>query len=167
MLQTKKGNAAKGVTQEEWKDFMLALKAKLAAELAKPEQRAAWRKATGGTPEHCPPIFSFDNPTIHTDPDNMAELGIVDDVSRQVLPPYSPDLHRVIERVHARVCQRFQKWVNADTQSYCMEGYCQALEYVFWKSEKPSIISADLEKIHLLYEKVIELHGNRAPRPFC
>ncbi len=167
-LQKKGGKKkAKGVTIQEWQDFMQALQAKINEELAKPEKRAAWRAATGGFPEHCPPIFSFDNPKIHTDPEALAALGIVDGQNRLVLPPYSPDLHRAIERVHARICRTFQMWVNKDTKEYCMAGYCAYLERIFYSTEKPSITASDVDNIDKLYHKIIELKGNRAPRPFC
>lgn len=155
------------MTTKEWQDFMEALQARINEELAKPEKRAAWRAATGGFPEHCPPIFSFDNPKIHTDPVVLAALGIEEGKNRLVLPPYSPDLHRAIERVHGRICRTFQQWLNKDTKPYCMAGYCQYLERIFYSSEKPSITTADLDDIDKLYHKVIELKGNRAPRPFC
>ena len=44
-------------------------------------------------------------------------LGIVDWLSRLPLPARSPDLHRVVERAHARICGPFQALVMAKPQS--------------------------------------------------
>lgn len=175
-LQTKKGRAAKGVTAEEFKDFMKMLEARATRLLENKEFADRWEQRTGGTPAQCPPIYSFDNPTIHFDLAVLLELKMAvqderDKVhvtpKRLVLPPYSGDLHRCIERVHARICGKFQEWVNHTTDSYSMSAYCQKLQDIFYTTETHNITFKDIQTIDALYEKVIELAGAKAPRPFC
>ena len=147
------------------------------AYLEDPERRAAWEDATGGTPEQCPPIYSFDNPSIHKDnATHLRELGLVEadgetpTAAWLALPSYSPDLHRTIERTHARVCGEFQQWVDNESTSRSMEVYCTTLARLFYNTQKPSVISRCMNKhkasMHALYKKVIELKGGRAPAPF-
>lgn len=152
---------------------MEQLQGKVHARLADPEEAAKWKAATGGTPEECPPIYSFDNPSIHIkNPTYLAQLGLVEaDTGEPTatwlqLPPYSGDLHRTIERVHARVCGKFQRWVNVDSSARTMEFYCRTLVGLFL-TQTPEIISSCMASIHKLYQKVVELKGDKAPRPFC
>ena len=167
---------AKGPTAREWMDFMTQLQAKVQAELAKPEVAAAWKAATGGTPQQCPPIFSFDNPSIHkNDTDYLKELGLAAPESKKkpvptetwlVLPPYSGDLHRTIERVHARVCGRFQRWVDDDHTAYAMIAYCKVLKNIFEQTQTPDVISKCMKTLPKLYKHVVEVKGAKARRPF-
>ena len=167
---------AKGPTAQEWMDFMTKLQANVQAELAKPEVAAAWEAATGGTPQQCPPIFSFDNPNIHTASiANLKELGLAAPESRKtavateswlVLPPYSGDLHRTIERVHARVCGQFQRWVDDDRAVYTMKAYCQCLKGFFELTQTPEVISKCMKTLPKLYQHVLEVQGAKARRPF-
>jgi len=150
--------------------------------LAEPEHLAAWVAATGGTPEECPPIYSFDNPSIHLNNHAyLVELGLAKLSAPGApleptdawlpLPPYSGDLHRTIERVHARVCGQFQRWVNTSTTARTMEGYCTKLADIFNTTQTADVISACMGKKNAslpdLYRKVVELGGGKAPRPYC
>ena len=153
---------------------MAALQAEVQKRLTDPEVAAAWQAATGGTPEQCPPIYSFDNPSIHKNNKTyLAELGLAHPGSDKPtdtwlkLPPYSGDLHRTIERVHARVCGIFQRWLDDEFTEWSMEQYCHTLQGIFYKSQTPALIQGCMKNIHLLYSKVIELKGAKAPRPFC
>ena len=151
--------------------------------LAEDEWREKWKQATGGTPEKCPPIFSFDNPTIHLNNQTyLRELGLMAAGSEEAtgawlkLPPYSGDLHRTIERVHARVCQQFQRWMNDSTTERDMDFYCRALAGIFWRTQTPELIHACMWKkkaphgspdLWELYECVVDTDGAKAPRPWC
>jgi hypothetical protein len=176
-LQNKKQNkAAKGVTAEEFRDFMILLEGRTTALLQDPVLAARWNQRTGGTPAQSPPIYSFDNPRIHIDLAVLLQLGMAEmdrdgkvlvTAKRLVLPPYSGDLHRCIERLHARICGKFQDWVNKTTAAYSMFGYCQMLQHIFYTTETHDITYKDIQSIDALYQKVIELDGAKAPRPFC
>jgi hypothetical protein len=157
-------------------DFMNQLQANVQAELAKPEVAAAWEAATGGTPQQCPPIFSFDNPSIHVASiTNLKQLGLVPPDSKDAkvptdawlqLPPYSGDLHRTIERVHARVCGVFQRWIDDDSGDYTMLAYCKCLANYFKTTQTPAVISSCMQSLPELYAHVVELQGAKAHRPF-
>lgn len=157
-------------------DYMTTLQQTVHAELAKPEVAAAWEAATGGTPQQCPPIFSFDNPSIHkASLSNLKRLGLVapgatnGEVPTEAwlqLPPYSGDLHRTIERVHARLCGDFQRWVDDDRAEYTMKAYCKCLKSFFEKRQSPSVISACMQSLPALYKHVVELQGAKARPPF-
>jgi hypothetical protein len=159
------------VTAQEFKDYMQQLKGKVTAMLQQPKYRDLWIERTGGTPEQCPPIYSFDNPPIHTDLEVLKQLGLADEqgkpVDRLVLPAHSPDLHRCAERVHARICGKFQEWLNHETEDFSMEYYCRVLQNIYYTTESEDITYKDIANIDKLYDVVIELNGARAPRPFC
>lgn len=157
------GKPARGVTALEFFDIMEGIKRVMAEVLSDPLGRQQWIKATGGTPEECPPIYSFDNPSIHTDFVVLFTLGLVDDegkpANRLVLPPHSPDLHRTIERVHARICKRFQDWLY-DVPNICeMQDYCSKLQSIFYETQLKDVIQACMSDISDLYERVVELKG--------
>jgi hypothetical protein len=58
--------------------------------------------------------WSWDNPTIHGSvPENdWKRLGITDR-NFMAVPTYSPDMHKVIEHIHANVCRSLQRDINA------------------------------------------------------
>lgn len=60
------------------------------------------------------PIFSWDNPRIHgtVGDSTWRALGITKD-NHTLLPPYSPDMHFVIETSHAIICTALRKDINA------------------------------------------------------
>ena len=158
---------------------MVELKARITAKLAEPEAAAAWQAATGGSPSERPPIFSFDNPSMHKVKSHLRELGLATASGAPTdswleLPTYSGDLHRTIERVHARVCGQFQEWVNDTTTPRTMPFYCNKLIDLFLKQDSEQIThcmwgkprEAHPATLLALYEKVIALGGEKAPRPF-
>lgn len=166
------GRRARSTTAEEWRDYMQELQAKVLQRLEDPATAAAWAAATGGTPD-TPPIFSFDNPSIHKNNlDYLRELGLVQQGSDKPtdawlqLPTYSGDLHRTIERVHGRVCRAFQEMLNTESTARTLEFYIDRLFKLF-KLQTSELITACMKNLPELYEKVIELKGAKAPRPYC
>lgn len=135
--------------------------------------RRKWMEATGGTPEECPPIYSFDNPSIHTSgTTHLVQLGLVDSETGEPtskwlkLPPHSPDLHRTIERVHARVCGAFQAWLYDDRNDYCLQGYCNKLWKIMFDTQLNTVIKACMSDISDLYHRVVELKGDIPERRY-
>ena len=173
LQRVKDNKPAKGVTAREFVDHMLAIKTTVSARLATPEWRQRWKEQTGGTPEECPPIFSFDNPSIHTQYlEGLRKLGLVDAEGKPtdawlVLPPHSGDLHRTIERVHARTCGAFQAWFNEMHTEHHIFGYCKKLLDIFVQTQTPTTIQECMHgqkgPISSLYARVVELRG--APPP--
>lgn len=142
--------------------------------LSKPEWAEAWKTLTGGTPEECPPIYSFDNPSIHrNDHAHLRELGLMAADSTKAtdawleLPPYSGDLHRTIERVHARICGEFQRQLEDESCKRSMQFYCERLAKIFYETQTTVTVSECLASISSLYEHVVAKQGAKAERPYC
>lgn len=122
---------------------------------------ARWEKLTGGTPTELPPMYSFDNASCHSDADTLFKLHLIDGLSWDKLPPHSGDLHRVVERVHARLCGRFADWLYEDSTPLTMPEYCHKLETLFYETEFADIHAADIDTIGELYRRVVQLQGGR------
>ena len=176
-LQRKRdGQRAKGVTAQEFKDIMLRIKGHMQRFFEREEGRKLWQLFTGGTPEQYPPIYSFDNPSAHTSNlEYMKELGLaVAKVGTEMvatdawlkLPAHSPDLHRTIERVHARVCDQFQEWMDDDCQQYSVQEYCFKMQQIFFKTQTGTCIRGCMKDISALYERVVELKGGIPERKY-
>lgn len=152
---------------------MQELQAKVLRRLEDPAAAAAWAEATGGTPAERPPIFSFDNPSIHkNNQEYLRELGLMQLDGEKptdawlLLPTYSGDLHRTIERVHGRVCSAFQGMLNTESTARTLEFYIDRLFKLF-KLQTSDLITACMSTLPDLYQKVIALAGAKAPRPYC
>jgi hypothetical protein len=173
LQRAKDGRKAKGVTVAEFKDTMKGIMSTVNSRLQNPAARAAWEAVTGGTPEERPPIYSFDNPSVHTDLAALQELGLADDEGKPTslwlpLPTYSGDLHRTIERVHARVCGDFEAWLLQDCKEYDMQQYVAKLSEIFMKTQTPATIFGCMwgkpsESLDALYRSVVERNGGRPP----
>lgn len=169
-LQRKRdAQPAKGVTAAEWRDVLKSIKEEMARRLTTKEGADAWKKATGGDPVTCHPIYSFDNCNSHvSDSEALRELGLMDEKDNPTafwlpLPTYSGDLHRTIERVHARICGAFKHWLDDDTQEYCVEGYAHMLCYFFLKTQTSTVITKCMSSISDLYQQVVDLGGGIPP----
>lgn len=122
-----------------------------------------WMAGTGGSRHTCCPIFSFDNASCHVNQDMLAHLHLIVGDNWVRLPPHSGDLHRVIERVHARLCGAFQDWLYEDSALLSMAEYCEKLESLFYSTQKAEIHSADISTIHELYQQVLSRDGGLPP----
>ena len=152
------------MTTEEWKDYMKDLMAAVYFQLLDPVKAAKWVKLCGGSHSWAAvPVYSFDNPRIHTDPATLWELMIITNLNRLVLPPTSPDLHKVIEHSHGVICGRFQQWLNEDDTEFEMAGYCRVLQHIFHTKLTPESIQKDVETLTKTYEAVVERGGEKAP----
>lgn len=106
--QTRQGDKiAKGPTADEFWDVVSQIKAAYSARVQEwnrehPDQQVADR-----------PIWSWDNAGIHgsVSKEKWLELGI-SRANQTCLPPYSPDMHCVIENCHGVVSQALQQWIN-------------------------------------------------------
>jgi hypothetical protein len=143
--------------------------AEMARRLSTQEGAEAWRQATGGDPVTCPPIYSFDNCSVHVnDKQALRGLGLVDQADNPTafwlrLPTYSGDLHRSIERVHARICSAFKAWLDDDCKEYGMYEYIAILHYFFHKTQTSAVISKCMSDISDLYQQVVDLRGGIPP----
>lgn len=128
-----------------------------------PEHALRWMAETGGSRLTMPPIFSFDNASCHVHADTLAHLRLIEGENWARLPPHSGDLHRVIERVHARLCGAFQDWLYEDSTPLSMAEYCEKLESLFYSTQTANIHSADISTIHELYQQVVACDGGMPP----
>jgi hypothetical protein len=120
-----------------------------------------WRRLTGGWPPNNGPIYSFDNASCHKEENTLYYLGLIAGLSYDPLPPHSGDLHRVIERVHARLCGKFAAWLYEDSTPRSMPQYCSHLRSLFYETELADIHAADISSINKLYARVVQLAGGR------
>lgn len=100
MLQTKAGKPARGPTAQEFRDFVRDVEKEI--------------RARGDTSKI---IWSWDNPTIHGSVEggdwSTADTPVrVSAANHTMLPPFSPDMHCVIETSHAIICGALQTYIN-------------------------------------------------------
>jgi hypothetical protein len=130
------------------------------------------------SPEHAavfkdgaPILYSFDSARIHTScltPDKisgkslLAAHGFTPEL-RVPLPPYAPDMHRVIEHTHGTAEMRFRKWMYSHPGKHTMEQYMAAFEELYKECTTAAIISADVAGLPELYSWIHNNAGNWAP----
>lgn len=150
---------AKSVTEEEYENMMRELLQKVEQELDVPATMVAWERLTGGLPMWFWPIYSYDNPRIHTNPDMLQRLGINPDLNAFPLPPKSPDMHRIIERVHGRICTRFRKWLADQPQKQTIQACIAKLREIFFQTETPTVHQNDIASYHEMLQQIVERQG--------
>lgn len=152
--QTKGGEPAKGITAAEF--------GPLAGEI---KQAAIKKFKQLGLPFK--PLLSWDNDSVHTSHlTRLPEYGVFSGRDRKALPARSPDLHRVIERSHARLCQRFIKQLHYQGDIYTAEQYIQQLRDLFFQHESADVINKDVQQLPKLY-RVVAKEGGYAPGKLC
>jgi hypothetical protein len=145
--------AARGPTAAEFKNFI-----------------AGCRKAWDELGEVLPPIFSWDNARIHgnvrDEEDGWGQLGITVQTHTQ-LPPYSPDMHSVIELSHARLMGEMQKFIN-DRKSGPddeLPAYTDKLLELFLATITPSWAKATTHRLFIdVLPAVLRGNGDYTPK---
>jgi hypothetical protein len=158
-MQTKAGRVAKAPTAEEIRDIL----SQASAKLRDLQQDGKW-------PADWEPIWSMDRVPIHRTAAKDWDHGQWRK-DRQVMgtplfvPTYSPDLHQVIEHVHANTVRawktdllleepRKQEYENAVAMY-------KHLETTFYNSILPVSIQANVEKLlDRTYPEVLRLRGD-------
>ncbi len=105
-------------------------------------------------------IWSYDNPSIH-DVD-LTDLGITED-DRAPLPPQSGDMHKVIEHVHARVCDAFREWVARNPRVTSPTQLRNQFEALFYEVITPASVHADVQSLPALWQWIRDHNGDYAP----
>jgi hypothetical protein len=110
------------------------------------------------------PIFSYDGARHHTSNRLMAFLPAgYDTADNFPLPPYSPDIHRVIEHAHGRATSEFQKWVYSNNMpGLTVDDYKREFESIYMKCCSAEVINADVEGLPELFDNIIENEGGWA-----
>lgn len=191
-MQTKQGDPAKDITAEEFIEFMK--RARAAFYRTASSGVAAWRWRTGlGLPlagaarqrfelikkagrqwKSMPDwdsIFSFDHPNIHGGRQGtlvLQALGLKEE-DHFPLPGNSPDMHRVIERTHARLVQQFELWYYSDHTRYPSKTYKEHLENLFYYCPEVAgheALMKDVCALHEAFAEIVRRKGARLPKPW-
>jgi hypothetical protein len=145
------------MTADEYEDCIRDLRQRL---------HQAWQLYTVNSPEEEPIwLLSSDNDSAHTRA-KLGERGIWSDDHRFDLCALSPDLHKVVEHVHAYLSQALQAWRRSlwpekPTPEECKD----KLQQLFYAIQ-PASIQADVDSLPYTYQAVIENAGLYAPAPF-
>ena len=155
----------KGPTAAEFKDVM---------DLFGKKAREVMAKVTNSDPDHLPadyePIFSYDNTNIHHDA--AAVIGEPGTGSHALLPPYSPDMHKVIEHIFNSVS--YILFANAIPKLVAKLGskptpppsiFWDKVYEVFFQYGRDHLagIQKDIESLDKTYRWIIDHGGLRAP----
>lgn len=98
------------------------------------------------------PYYSRDNASWH----QWADLGGIGINSEDLfpLPPYSPDMHKVIEHVVNNTWQRFQEYLLEHPSITTPAKVRAAFEHVFYTCNKVCSISQDIDSLPATYTVV-------------
>lgn len=102
--------------------------------------------------------YSWDNDKIHKGAD-LATVGIADDM-RLELPALSSDMHKVIEHVHGRIDNHFQKWLWGFKEGKPKVAECKrkVMEIFQTKITQESIMN-DVHSLHVTYRAIVKAKG--------
>jgi hypothetical protein len=114
------------------------------------------------------PEFSLDNTNVHICAYNPPKGQVWAQkppgaTFGSVQPPaYSPDLHKVIEHVHAVLCTAFMKQIeqtNGPSRGADIKTYFKQLEQLFYQLITPESIQKDAKSLRKTIEEVKRLEG--------
>jgi hypothetical protein len=157
-----RGTKAKGPTRDEVRHLLMQASSKL-------EDHPRW-------PKSWKPIWSLDNVSMHV---AAAEewhgaWRFNDDGTEKVLgevlfvPPYSPDLHQVIEHVHANTCGMWKRELmhmpfESKTYGSVVEVF-EHLQECFYHANTADTVAANIRKLCMeTYPAVLALNGGWPP----
>lgn len=111
------------------------------------------------------PKYSFDNAPIHTAAINHGMLAEwdFDMAQRLALPPYSPDMHRVIEHTHGTATVAFRRWLYDNPSMHTSDQYKAAFKQIYHRVNTQQSVYKDVKTLHTLYDWVWENDGDMSP----
>jgi hypothetical protein len=158
-----KGRDAKAATGEEATDFVkeavAALDKKMSALASQSKKKA---------PTWQPVVLSLDNASVHNavwrDPQFEKSPSTK-------IPPYSGDMHNVIEGSHAIVCTAFQKFVNSHVPKPgdpdLLSVYTTELERLFYSMLTPEWAMKAVKRLYAVtLPAIIQADGDYPPKAF-
>lgn len=119
--------------------------------------------ATGADPQEFTPLFSLDNASWHVGADD--ELCPTE---RVTLPPYSPDIHRVIEHCFNNLTRRMKRGLLpalAEENAKCKFSLQFWREFVGLQLKEANPLKGvqkDIEHLPLTYQNIIDRGGEWA-----
>ncbi len=184
----KKGEPARpaaGPTKEEFINFLKRAQAAFQSRLEDPSNRANWESILGMDkgPAQAPypksrpfrPIWSWDRPRIHGSVGGkntayvLEQAGLSKEEHFDLPPKSGRDLHRVIERVHARLVSAFERWFASDLQPYSVQTYKDVLQTMFYcdaSIASPGVIQAEVRALPAVMAAICGLAGDYPPHPY-
>lgn len=159
-LQTKEGNVAKTFSAAEVNNVMTHFQCK-AIQVIEEQFKGDETKIN-----EMQPIFSLDNAPVHCDVEEIFGVG-----SRVPLPPYSPDMHKVIEHVFNYVrqyvlVQRLPALAADNVNTPQSRHFWPALVEEALFTVTAESIREDISSLRDTYEYILKFKGARAPKPF-
>ena len=141
----------------EVRDFVADVKARW-------EQLERGRTRAGAAPQ---PVWSWDNAKIHGNvaAGEWADFDIAT-TNHTNLPPYSPDMHNVIEITHSMVTKYMQKFINtqAHISSDNLLVYTKELERIFATHITPQYIQSLTHRLYTVtLPAIVEAKGSYPP----
>lgn len=74
-------------------------------------------------------------------------------------PPYSPDLHKVIEHVHGTICSAFRQEIQAMGPAEDINTYFAKLKQLFYQKTTAASVQKDCQSLKQTIQEVIKLEG--------
>jgi hypothetical protein len=108
------------------------------------------------------PIWSFDNARHHTsalESGQLAPAGITKR-TRARLPPYSSDMHKVVEHAIANTVATFHRKLRASRRVRTMAGYISMLRAAFFEVNTADRINRDVESLMATYRVIAASKAN-------
>lgn len=169
-LQNLAGKPAGGPTAEEFADFIKDVDKEMRARIEDPTHAHSihelWPHDDDGN--QLDPLYSYDNTNIH---EAAWQFFGGMDILRYPLPPYSPDMHKVIEHVHAIICTALRSWITHEEEhapGEVVHGtlYMDKLTEIFNEKIQPSSIKKDCMSLVATYRAIIHSDGSYPPKRF-
>lgn len=150
-MQTKQGKPAKGCTAREFCDVMKAI-----------QEAASERVApllVGNEQQQL--VWSFDNDRVHQSALPMLrEQGLLTNTNRAPLPPFSPDMHKVVEHCIARLtCMVAAELADTEDVHQNVAYWMAKLEEMFFGGISAESIARDVASLAETYMAILEVEG--------
>lgn len=110
-------------------------------------------------------LYSYDNPRIHESAADLLERAGISPADRVPLPPYSPDMHKVIEHAHSNLQQIFKQMIRDNSNIKTPVGYEYALRRAAKQLSKESI-ARDVQSLPETYKAIIKEGGKWPAKKF-
>jgi hypothetical protein len=99
-------------------------------------------------------LISYDNAAAHKGAEQQ-----VPGLNRQDLPPKSPDMHKVVEHVHAWLTENMQQWLRGQQTSSVTPEDAQAELKRLFKSYPTDSLRRDVASLAETYQAIIDAGG--------
>jgi hypothetical protein len=164
--QTQQGKPAQSPTAEEIQDLVKTVVAEVAAQTCAAGEQPDILKPF---PHGFVPCISLDNAPVHT----RAKVALVAQhvpCTFEEIPPYSPDIHKVIEHVHAIVHQAFMarlRRCQVDNLPESMSDVFRIVRHLFKTKITTAGIQEDILSLQATLQAIINRGGQWPEKSLC